>query len=105
MKTYPLKTEEGKITGFEIPNSFFSSNSIARFLRKVPGCTVQRVRKIFENSEVHVKFVFEGIVFEAWEPYGDNSRIHIGPENEAQEIIISSLESKVKATKRFLGWL
>ena len=102
MKTYLLKTEEGKITGFEIPNSFISSNSIARFLKKVPGCTVKWVRKIFGKSEVHVKFEFEGVVFEAWEPFGDNSRIHIGPANETQEDIVSSLESKVRATKRFL---
>ena len=59
------------------------------------------VRKMFGKSEVHVKFEFDGVAFEAWEPFGDNSRIHIGPKNEAQENIVSCLESKVRETKRF----
>ncbi len=101
MRTYPLKTEEGKISGFEIPNIFISSNSIARFLKKVPGCTVKWVRKIFAKSDVHVKFEFQGVVFEAWEPFGDNSRIHIGPEKDAPENVVSNLEARVRTTKRF----
>ncbi|MFV1985355.1 MAG: hypothetical protein ACC657_17540 [Thiohalomonadales bacterium] len=101
MKTYPLKTEDGELYAFEIPNYFISSSSIARFIKKVPDCTIIWVRKIFGKSDIHVQFEYEGITFEAWEPFGDNSRIHIGPEKEAQEKVILNLEGKFSQAKRF----
>lgn len=101
MKTFPLKNEEGELYAFAIENNFISSSSIARFIKNVPGCTIKWVRKMFSKSEIHVKFEYEGVLFSVWEPFGDNSHLHIGPENEEINSATNSLESCLKNTKTF----
>lgn len=96
MKTYPLRSEENELVGFEIPHNFISSGSIANFIKQVPGCSVTWVRKIFSDSEIHVKFNYGGHEFEVWEPFGDNSRLHIGKGSKIDPNIVERLESKIK---------
>lgn len=81
METYPLRDQEGQVYAFEIPISYFpTAGSIGRFLSKCPGVQVTKQRKLFEfGNEVHVEFLFDETPFHAWEPYGDNSRLWIGP--------------------------
>ena len=85
METYPLRNEDGELTGFEISNwPFLSSRGVARFLSNLPGISVTRVRRLFEANEIHAEFEFRGEAFCVWEPYGDNSRYWVGPSQEAQ---------------------
>lgn len=95
MKTYTLKNDDGEITGFEIPNSFISSKSIARFIEKATGSEIISVRKMFSPSDVHVNFVYENIEFEVCEPFGDNSRLWVYPKDKLKSKAIQSLKRKV----------
>lgn len=84
MKTYPLLNDNGEMTAFEISNIFFpSSASVSRFFAKCPGVKFTRQRRMFERgNDLHAEFTFEGIPFVVWEPFGDNSRFWIGPDEE-----------------------
>ena len=85
METHPLRNEGGELIGFEVPNwPFLSSRGVAKFLSQLPGITVTRVRRLFERSEIHAEFAYQGDAFSVWEPYGDNSRYWVGPSEEAQ---------------------
>jgi len=90
-----LNDDNGELTGFEIPNNFISSKSIASFIEKATGATIVAVRKMFDASEIHVNFVFENTEFEVWEPFGDNSRLHIGPKEKAKTETIKTLEQMI----------
>jgi hypothetical protein len=80
MKTYPEKNDAGEKHAFEIANNFLSSNGIARFIGRCPGVKITRVRRIYAlDDEVHVEFELNGDRYHVWEPFGDNSRLWIGP--------------------------
>ena len=101
MKTYILKSEQGVCTGFEINNNFLSSGAIARFIKRASGCKVISKRTMFSATEIHVTFMYKEKEFQVWEPFGDNSRLHIGSENTINEEIILSLESSIKETSNY----
>ena len=102
MRTFQLHNDDGISIGFEISNSFFSSVGIARCIRRIKGCEIVSRRRWFSADEIHVRFSFSGKRFVVWEPFGDNSRLWVGPEDG--EIIspevIDELKSKFEATSR-----
>jgi hypothetical protein len=56
---------------------------VSRFFAKCPGVKFTRLRRMFERgNDLHAEFTFEGIPFVVWEPFGDNSRFWIGPDEE-----------------------
>jgi len=80
MKTYPEKNDAGEKHSFQISNNFLSSNGIARFIGRCPGVKITRVRRMFAlDDEVHVEFELDSHRYLVWEPFGDNSRLWIGP--------------------------
>ncbi len=101
MKTFILKNEQGVCTGFEINNNFIGSGAIARFIKRTSGCKVISKRKMFSATEIHVTFIYKENEFQVWEPFGDNSRLHIGSENEIKEETILSLASAIKETMNY----
>lgn len=103
MRTRTLTSEEGELIGFEISNSFVSSRSTAAYIRRVPGCDVLDIRKLFSRNEVHVRFAFAGKTFIVWEPFGDNSRLWIGPDDgESVSVdLLVALKVKIDDTSRW----
>lgn len=101
MKTYLLKSEQGVCTGFEIKNNFLGSGAIARFIKRASGCKVISKRKMFSATEIHVTFMYKEKEFQVWEPFGDNSRLHIGSENGIKEKTILSLASVIQETRNY----
>jgi len=85
VKLYPLRNEQGEMFAFEIDSSWFflsSSKGMARFLRRCSGVEIVSVRRHFHfGNEVHVEFGLHGDQYEVWEPYGDSSRLWIGPKD------------------------
>ena len=82
METYPLHNENGEVFAFEIPQSYYfpTAGSIARFIQKCLGVQITRKRRLFEfGNEIHAEFLLEDTYFKVWEPFGDNSRLWIGP--------------------------
>ena len=102
MKTFLLNSDEGQLTGFEVSNSFLSSGGIAKYVRRIKGCEVIGKRRWFSADEVHVRFSFSGKRFIVWEPFGDNSRLWVGPEDG--EVVppetIGALREKFESTSR-----
>ena len=56
---------------------------------------------MFSSTEIHVTFTYENNEFEVWEPFGDNSRLHIGSNNKLTDGIIIRLEKDVASTKNY----
>jgi hypothetical protein len=83
MKTYPAKTSaDGRLLAFEVENAYIGPAVIARLLEQVADVSDVKRRRMFSgDGDVHVRFKHYGQPCIVWEPYGDNSRFWIGPEN------------------------
>ena len=54
--------------------------TLVQFLESVPGVTeVRRGGNWFSGDENRAYFLFHGVPFVVWEPWGDNSRYWVGP--------------------------
>lgn len=83
MQTYPAKTAaDGRLIAYEIENAYIGPAAVARLLEQVASVTdVKRGRLFSGGADVHVRFKHRGQPCIAWEPYGDNSRYWVGPED------------------------
>lgn len=83
MKTFPSKSSpDGRLIAFEIENAYIGPTAAARLLEKADGVSaVQRRRPFSAGDDIHVRFEHHGHSCILWEPYGDNSRYWIGPED------------------------
>jgi hypothetical protein len=103
METYPVLSEEGRRTAaFEFENIYIGLGAVARLLVEVEGVTNVRPRKMFAKvSDVHIEFTYLGCPYVVWEPWGDNSRYWIGPEEGAEAGAIGdvTLENAFKRYK------
>lgn len=84
METYPhsQKGEDDQPIAFEIDNVYIGPGAIASLLEAIKGITDVR-KEGFGGMprEIHVRFKYQGYDYVVWEPYGDNSRYCIGPDN------------------------
>jgi hypothetical protein len=81
MKVYDIHDKEGRIIAFEVKNFLSWRLGIIRIIAKIPGAeTTWRPSLSWYSPEVFCKFQIDGIDFEVWEPFGDNSRYWIGPD-------------------------
>jgi hypothetical protein len=84
MEVYLLshKGEDDQPIAFEIDNVYVRPGPIASLLKEIEGVTdVQKRGFGGLSSEIHVRFKYQGYDYVVWEPYGDNSRYWIGPDN------------------------
>ena len=83
MKTVSLTfAPDGLVRAFEVENAYIGPSTVAQVLQRTEGVTDIELRRRFSSeSEVHVRFKYQGCRCIVWEPYGDNSRYWIGPEN------------------------
>lgn len=91
MKTYPAKTSpDGRLIAFEVENAYIGPTAVARLLQQVAGISEVKRRRLFSgDGDVHVRFKHRGHLCIVWEPYRDNSRYWIGPENP--EVFVEDL--------------
>lgn len=84
MKTYSMFNEKGEqIPVFQIDNIYVSNSRVARILSQINGVSDLRVRKLFAKwEEIHIWFRYRDRNFVVWEPYGDNSRYWLGPNDD-----------------------
>ncbi len=86
MRTYELHRDDGYFLAFEIENIYVRPKKIGGILSTVDDVTDVKVRRLFgASSDVHVAFKYLGIDYIVWEPFGDNSRYWIGPEQEKEQ--------------------
>ena len=82
MRSFPITDSGGTVFAFEIPAQFLPWR-LARRLRDVAGVSDVRPRKWWGGSpDVHIRFRYHDREYIVWEPYGDNSRWWIGPDDE-----------------------
>jgi hypothetical protein len=75
MKIYEGHDKEGKLAYFEVPNLLLSRRMAIKIAKSIPGVEVIK-EKIKEDGFCTFKLGDRN--FEIWEPFGDNSRYHIG---------------------------
>ena len=83
MKTYPAKTSpDGRLIAFEVENAYIGPAAVARLLQQAASVSEVKRRRLFSgDGDVLVRFKHLGHPCIVWEPYGDNSRYWVGPEN------------------------
>ncbi len=96
MHTFPIKDSAGRVFAFEIEAQFIGWR-LARRLRDITGVSNVRPRKWWVGSpDVHIRFQYHGRECIVWEPFGDNSRWWIGPDDEnAPFVPLDELESAI----------
>ena len=82
MRVDDIRDKEGRVFAFEVSNFFRARRDICGVASTIPGVRIIREPKFLSwfREEVFCEFELDGVRFEAWEPYGDNSRYWIGPE-------------------------
>jgi hypothetical protein len=80
MRTYPLYDKSGAMFAFEVDNWVVSPRRLSHLVRSGLGAVVtQGPRGFFSREDWRLRFLYAGVEFEVWEPFGDNSRYWIGP--------------------------
>lgn len=102
MDTYPVKNDDGRISAFEVESSYISIGRIKKLLSEVSHVSNLLSRRPFSgNSEFRLGFTYAGVPFVVLEPFGDNSRYWIGPENDSNP---SDLEQVANLELIFKGY-
>ena len=100
MYTHPVHDDEGRYRGFEIESIYISVKSIAATLAAVPKVSNIRRRRLFASgAEVPVRFEYEGTTCVVWEPFGDNSRYLVVPDEIGTVLQLQPVE---EAFQRFV---
>jgi hypothetical protein len=96
MRTFPIKDDAGHVFAFEIRVQLFGW-PLARRLRGIPGVSDVRPRRWWVgSSDVHIRFQYQGRECVVLEPYGDNSRWWIGPDDKnAPHVPLDELERAI----------
>jgi hypothetical protein len=96
MRTYPIRDASGTTFAFEVDAQIIGW-SLARTLREIDDVSNVRPRKWWVGSaDVHIRFTYRGREYLVWEPFGDNSRWWIGPEDtDAPPLGVEELERAV----------
>jgi len=75
-----VRPDQHRPYAFEVSSRWSVFRPLVRFLASVPGVTeVGRGGNWFSGDENRAYFLFHGVPFVVWEPWGDNSRYWIGP--------------------------
>ena len=108
MKTYPLVSDGGDYSGFEIGNTFISLRRIINILKTKLNIQNIRKQKLFDSSENRINFIYKNQEYIVWEPFGDNSRYWIGlledsnSKNNFKDL--KEIEKAFKSHKVFYFW-
>lgn len=80
MDIYPGHDADKRIHYFEVDNGLFSRMAACRLVESIPGCVIVKRPARFDwfGDEVFCVFRLGDKTFQIWEPFGDNSRYHIG---------------------------
>jgi hypothetical protein len=83
MKIYDQLDKEGRISAFEVSNTFLSRKGLCKIVRSISEAQIIKApgfRSSFKGEDEFCEFEIRGQKFKAWEPFGDNSRYWIGSE-------------------------
>ena len=83
MKIYELKDESGRVFAFEVGVALGGRRRVCSIVRAIPGVKVTKAPRFLSwfREEVFCEFERGEVEFQAQEPFEDNSRYWIGPED------------------------
>ena len=83
MRIYELKDESGRVFAFEADKPARGRRGVCSIVRKIIGAKLTRTPRLLSwfREEVFCEFELGQVRFRAREPFGDNSRYWIGPED------------------------
>ncbi len=98
MRTFPISDANGVPFAVEVENAYVTSRRIAQLIRGVEGVSAVSPRRRFGASpDVRMTFEYRHRSFVVLEPFGDNSRFWIGPDDaDAERIDISPIERTLR---------
>lgn len=112
MQTYPIKDDTGTTYALEIENAYVRPRRLSEILRRVDGVSSVRLRRPFSGTgDVRATLQYRGRPFIILEPFGDNSRYWVGPDDEtAEKLDISAIEEvlryyRLSIVERLIGAL
>ena len=87
MTIYELNAPGQRVEAFEVDNlTLVWRPLLRRVLESAPGVSDVQVGSRYFGDEHRAHFRYHGVAFVVWEPFGDNSRYWIGPEDQAGEV-------------------
>lgn len=94
MNTYSLRDEQsGALRAIEIDYMLIDIRQLRKLLATSPHVSHLSARRPFSRvGDVRLRFQYKGDPYVVTEPFGDNSRLWIGPENEAGDCAEGLLE-------------
>ncbi len=109
MKTHDLTDQYGRIFAFEV-TSTLGPVGVRKIIESIEGVKILKSYGYFSicRDETRCEFELNGKVFHVWEPWGDNSRYHIGPKEQGYYPEINVIrETFIKSRRPFFiyfGW-
>lgn len=96
--TNPLFDSEGNLIAFEIDNTFVTPRRVIKVIDSIDEAEIVLKRRAlpFRRVGTFCEFLLDGTKFLAEEPFGDNSRYWIGPENDDESRNIEKLYTAFK---------
>jgi hypothetical protein len=96
MRTYPIRDDAGVLYAFEVRAQILGRR-LAHLIEQVAGVSEVRRRRWWVGSrDIHIRFRYLGRDFIVYEPFADNSRWWIGPEDASEEhVSIADIERAV----------
>jgi hypothetical protein len=82
MKTYDIRGDgSGRLWAFEVDNAGLGRRDVCHVVEQIHGAKLLIGPKFLSwfRESTFCKFLVDGELYEAEEPYGDNSRYWIGP--------------------------
>lgn len=96
MKIYEGHNANGELIYFEVPNIFISRKTASKIIKAIPDVKILEENK---RDDVFCIFKLGDKVFEIMEPFGDNSRFHIGEPNVKSSKELQLIKEKFSAHK------
>jgi len=83
VKVYELKDESGRVFAFEISKPVGGRRGVSSIVRRISGVKLTRTPRFLSwfREEDFCEFEVGEVKFRAHEPFGDNSRYWIGPQD------------------------
>lgn len=102
MRTFQVASESGEQHAFELEHIYLTRGALRSIVSSIPGVSSVTVpRSSGEDREIRLQFIHEGVRFHVWEPFGDNSRYWIGPEDADAKGSPSQLRTIEEAFQRY----
>ena len=96
MKTFEEYNSEGQLIYFEVSNTFLPRKSAVRIIKEISNVEILEEDK---RADVFCIFKLGNKVFEIMEPFGDNSRYHVGEPKVQNSKELEIIKEKFSAYK------